>query len=326
MERVIEDLWQGGSASAGGTSRYVWRDLREFGTNPGNLGAKLFATRAGRTRRPLVVALHGCTQPVDIFAQASGWARLALSHDFLLLMPAQRRENNIKTCFSWYDPKNTRRDSGEASSIRQMIAEVCSAHAVDETRIFICGLSAGGAMAGAMLALYPEVFAAGAVIAGLPFGTAASVTEAIESMRSGRVRDARVWGDLVRQAAPSGTTRWPAISIWHGTQDAVVKPINAGELVKQWTNVHGVGAEVPSETHIGRAVQRTWLDGRGRACVLEYEVPGLGHGAAVDDVDPPAPFFLPAGLSSAQTIATDWGLLSRRRRSMDVLAGLFSSA
>ena len=92
-----------------------------------------------------------------------------------------------------------------------------------------------------------------------------------------------------------------------------MRPINAGELVKQWTNVHGVGAERPSEDRVGTVTRRIWRDADGLECVTDYMIPGIGHGVATDEKVPTAPFFLPAGISATRQIAEDFGLLARRK-------------
>ncbi len=285
------------------------RDIGEFGSNPGNLRMRLLVPAMDDKRRPpLVVALHGCTQTAEGFADGSGWRRVADEHQFLLLLPEQRRANNQQTCFTWFEPGDTRRGGGEVESIRQMIAWSIEKHGADPRRVFVTGLSAGGAMAGALLATYPELFAGGAIVAGLPYGAATSASEAFDCMFVGRTREPRLWGDAVRAAAPAPDL-WPSVAIWHGTSDAVVKPINAGELAKQWTNVHGVGSEAPDEDRIGAIARRVWRDAGKRACVTAYTLPGFGHGMPIADNEPPAPFFLPAGLSAARQIASDFGLL-----------------
>lgn len=257
---------------------------------------------------PCVVVLHGCTQKAASFDAASGWSDLADAHGFVVLYAEQKPSNNEQTCFSWFQPDDVRRGSGEVASIRAMVGWAVTHLAVDAQRIFICGLSAGGAMANAMLAAYPEVFAGGAIIAGLPYGAARNVSSAFEAMARGRIHDPGVWGDAVRNASDHAGP-WPAVAIWHGTNDAVVRSINAGELVKQWTNVHAVGAVRPETDRVGPAARRIWRDEDGGACVREYLLAGMGHGAPVDDPDPPAPFFLPTGLSSTHQIAEDFGIL-----------------
>lgn len=266
-------------------------------------------------KRPLVVVLHGCGQTAEGFDRGSGWSRLADSSDFLVLYPEQQRANNANTCFSWFSPGDTQRGSGEVASISQMVDHAVAEFGADPAQVFVCGLSAGGAMAAALLATYPDVFKAGAIIAGLPYGTAATVSDAFDAMSKGRIRDAKQWGDRVRAAADHSDSRL-SVAIWYGTADTVVKPINAGELVKQWTNVLDVGSQTPAEDQVGSATRRRWFDAAGEACVAEYCLEGFPHAAPVAETAPPYPFFLPAGLSSTHQIAEDFGLLGASRSSL----------
>ena len=280
------------------------RAVDGFGGNPGNLRCHVFVPTERAERAPCVIVLHGCGQTAAGFDAASGWSRLAAEHGFSLIYPEQTYGNNSQTCFSWFEPGG--RGRAEVESIRQMVDWAVTELGAGPA--FVCGLSAGGAMAAAMLAIHPERFAAGAIVAGLPYGAASGAAEAFEAMGGGRVRDARKWGDLVR-AASDHAGPWPRVAIWFGTADAMVKPINAGELVKQWTDVHGVGARTPETDRLGPATRRIWRDSAGTACVTAYSVPDLGHGVPVDAVNPPAPFFLPAGLAATRQIAADFGLL-----------------
>jgi feruloyl esterase len=132
----------------------------------------------------------------------AGWSTLADRHGFVLLLPEQQRANNANNCFNWFSAGDIERGRGEAMSIRCMVEKMIVDHGIDRRRVFVTGLSAGGAMTSVMLATYPEVFAAGAIIAGLPYGTATNVKEAFESMGQVRARSAREWGDLVRAASP----------------------------------------------------------------------------------------------------------------------------
>jgi poly(hydroxyalkanoate) depolymerase family esterase len=129
-----------------------------FGTNPGDL--KMFSYLPGdqraRQKLPLVVVLHGCTQNAAGYDTGAGWSTLAARYGFALLMPEQKASNNGNTCFNWFNPDDITRGSGEALSIRQMIARMTRDHAIDGKRIFITGLSAGGAMTAVMLATYSQ--------------------------------------------------------------------------------------------------------------------------------------------------------------------------
>ena len=207
------------------------------------------------------------------WAQAGPRSRIATAS--CCCSPEQTPANNPKTCFNWFLPGDTARDQGEALSIRQMIEKTIGAHGIDRGRVFITGLSAGGAMAAAMLATYPEVFSAGAIIAGLPYGAAGNVQQAFESMFQGRPRSAREWGDLVRRASKHRGP-WPRVSVWHGDADATVVPMNAEGLIRQWTDVHGIAA-APVEDRINGHARKVWRRD-GIDVVESYAIDGMAHG------------------------------------------------
>lgn len=135
--------------------------LGNFGSNPGALQARYHLPADLSCGAPLVVVLHGCTQNAAGYDHHSGWSQLADEAGFALLYPEQQRANNPNLCFNWFLPTDTARDRGEVFSIRQMIETMVVNHGLDRKRVFVTGLSAGGAMAAAMLATYPEVFAGG---------------------------------------------------------------------------------------------------------------------------------------------------------------------
>src|SRR5262249_47456843 len=146
------------------------QELTGFGSNPGNVRMFVYVPHNLARNPALVVALHGCNQSAAIYDHGSGWSTLAEELGFLLVYPEQQRANNPQGCFSWFVPGDVARDQGEVLSIRQIIQHASIKFGVDPRRVFITGLSAGGAMTSAMLATYPEVFSAGAIIAGLPYG------------------------------------------------------------------------------------------------------------------------------------------------------------
>jgi poly(3-hydroxybutyrate) depolymerase len=128
--------------------------------------------------------------------------------------------NNQNPCFNWFQPDDTARDRGEALSIRQMIDAMVERHSVDRSRVYVIGFSAGGAMTAAMLAAYPERFAGGAIIAGVPYGCADTVTLALQCMNPGIDQAPAEWRRRVRNVAAE--RRIPPVSIWHGTADSRV--------------------------------------------------------------------------------------------------------
>jgi feruloyl esterase len=291
-----------------------FRLLESFGPNPARLSLYAHVPAELAAGAPLVVVLHGCTQTAAAYDAGSGWSRLADEAGFAVAFPQQNARNNGRLCFDWFDARHVGRGDGEVRSIAAMVGHMLETHRLDRRRVFITGLSAGGAMTAAMLATYPELFAAGAVIAGLPFGTARKVQEAFESMREGRRRPASEWGRLVREASPHAGP-WPAMSIWHGTADATVNIENATDLVKQWTNVHGLSEGAGTDkTAAGGLRHRVWRDRSGAVTVEEILVPGMGHGTPIDrsldGAEHAVPFMLDVGISSTRRIARRWGIWS----------------
>jgi feruloyl esterase len=255
----------------------------------------------------LVVVLHGCTQTAASYDYGAGWSTLADRYGFALLLPEQQRSNNPNGCFNWFLPDDSRRGRGEALSIRQMIETFVMDKKIDRDRVFITGLSAGGAMTSVMLACYPEVFAGGAIIAGLPYGAASNVQQAFESMFQSPSRSAREWGDLVRAAAPYGGP-WPRISVWHGTADKIVVPSNAREILKQWTDVHELPGMPSMEGSVAGYPRQVWLNDAGEELIESFAI-NIGHGTplaagtADEECGVAGPFLLDVGISSSYHIA-----------------------
>ncbi|SIQ45349.1 esterase, PHB depolymerase family [Rhizobium sp. RU35A] len=291
-------------------------ELDGFGSNPGRLQARLHVPQTVAKHPALVVVLHGCTQTAATYDDGTGWSRLADDHGFVVLYPQQTRQNNPHTCFNWFVPGNIRRGAGEALSIRQMIDAVVKRHAIDETRIFITGLSAGGAMANVMLATYPEVFAAGAIIAGLPYGIAGTASEAFDRMRGHGLPDAARLQAILR-AASSHQGPWPRISVWQGARDTTVVPANADAIVTQWQGVHSIdGAMARHEAGDGYTVT-SWMDAKGHVAVEHVALADLAHGTPIDAADgygKSGPYILDARLSSTMQMARAWGLIPSNER------------
>jgi poly(hydroxyalkanoate) depolymerase family esterase len=291
-------------------------EVYEFGSNPGAL--RMFKYVPASAQSALVVVLHGSSQTAASYDLGAGWSTLADRYRFLLLLPQQQISNNPNNGFNWFVAGDIERGKGEALSICQMIETMIIAHRIDRRRVFITGLSAGGAMACVMLATYPELFAAGAIVAGLPFGTAANVNEALESMVRVRARSSRQWGDLVRAASQHGGP-WPRVSVWHGGADAVVRPENADQIVKQWINVHGLNYEPTREEIIDGYPRRVWRDRMGNDVVESYTIPGMAHGVPLatgsgeNHCGAAGPFLLDVGISSSYHIAKFWGLTKPRK-------------
>jgi poly(hydroxyalkanoate) depolymerase family esterase len=287
-------------------------DFLEFGSNPGALKARFYIPKSLRTGAPLVVVLHGCTQSAAGYDHGSGWSRLADSQGFALLFPEQQRANNANLCFNWFAPGDNQRGLGEALSIQQMIEAVAAGHDLDRRRIFITGLSAGGAMTSVMLATYPEIFAGGAIIAGLPYGCASTIPEAFDRMRGHGFPSDRSLEILLRRAS-NHDGPWPTLSMWHGTADRTVDPSNATVIIDQWRGVHGLDQSPDRTMVVDGRPRRVWLNRDGREVIEEFKITGMGHGTPLDTagdagLGASGPFMLEAGISSTKHISRFWDL------------------
>ncbi|WP_097983781.1 extracellular catalytic domain type 1 short-chain-length polyhydroxyalkanoate depolymerase [Streptomyces sp. f150] len=259
--------------------------VTSFGANPGGLNMYVYRPAALPANAPVVVALHGCTQSAQVYSDNAGLNTFADRHGFLVVYAETTTANNANKCFNWFQPGDTRRGQGEAASIRQMVAHAATAYGTDTGRVQVTGLSAGGAMTSVMLAAYPDVFAAGAVVAGIPYGCGTDVVSAFGCMSPGVDRTPAAWAQAVRDAHPGFAGPWPRVAIWHGDNDATVAPRNADELRDQWTAVHGLGQTPDRTSTIGpNSTRRSeYLAADGGASVVEVNrVPGIGHGTPVD--------------------------------------------
>jgi poly(hydroxyalkanoate) depolymerase family esterase len=323
-----------------GQGRDRLSDLGDFGSNPGALRASIYIPDELPEAAPLVVVLHGCTQTAAGYDHGSGWSQLADQEGFALLFPEQQRANNPNLCFNWFVPGDTRRNGGEALSIRQMIETIVVAHGLDRGRIFITGLSAGGAMTSVMLACYPEVFAGGAIIAGLPYGSAKTIPEAFDRMRGHGVPSERQLQRALGDASPHKGP-WPSISVWHGSTDQTVASSNADAIVAQWRAIHGLDARSTRSEMVDGHSRRVWCNAKGQELIEEYRILGMGHGTPLEligdgELGAGGTFMLDVGISSTSHIARFWGVAKSRvnrdakikpaRANSEALAASFSRA
>lgn len=290
-------------------------DTPAFGDNPGQLRMRSHVPAGARG---LVVVLHGCTQTAEGYAEGAGWLTLAERHGFAVLAPEQSPSNNPNRCFNWFQVEDTRRGQGEAASIAAMIRRLVADHHLDSSRVYVTGLSAGGAMAAVMLAAYPELFAGGGIVAGLPYGAAASMPEAFDAMGRSRALSAAEWGGHVRSASGHAGP-WPTVSVWHGELDRTVAPANADALASQWLDVHGLSGPADRTASSGGWRRQVWTDAAGVSVVEVNRFAALGHGAPLacggaEGVGTAGPFLLETGVSSSLEMARSWGLTSETAR------------
>lgn len=288
-----------------------------YANSHGSRRYKLFIpTRTAGKPLPLLVMLHGCLQDPDDFALGTRMNTIAEEQDIFVLYPAQSESANQTRCWNWFNAANQRRDHGEPSIIAGMTREVIGSHNVDARRVYIAGMSAGGAMAAILAATYSELYAAVGIHSGMPYSAAQNFLAAIAAMKDGAAA-----------GAPLPTQGIPLI-VFHGDQDLMVNSRNAEQLVAQW-----LGDAVPRRSQDtltaqaregnGRAYTRTrYHDGAGHALAENWLVHDAGHawsgggsaGSFADSAGPDASremlrFFLAASDDAA--IAERGGLLKR---------------
>ena len=296
-------------------------EVTGFGSNPGNL--KMYTYRPANlgASRPLVIALHGCTQQAPAYDDEPGWIKFADKHGFALLLPQQQDSNNPRRCFNWFQAGDNERDKGEALSIRQMIDKIKTDAHIDSQKVYVTGLSGGGAMSAVMLAAYPEMFAGGAIIAGVPYKCAKDAIEALNQCGvslSGQVAPMKdltpaQWGSLVRNAS-SHNGPFPRVSIWQGANDTTVNPQDQKELVDQWTNVLGIDQIPDVQDTINGQAHKLYKDSNGKVLLETVLINGMGHGTAIapgnadNQCGKAAPYILNVGICSSFHIVKFWGL------------------
>lgn len=286
--------------------------LKKFGTDPGSLHAEIYIPKNLPKKGPLVVVLHGSTQSAESYNRGSGWSEFADECGIALLYPEQRKINNPLSSFNWFKSGDTRRGGGEALSIRHMIEQVVDDHAIAPSRVFITGLSSGGAMASVMLATYPEVFAGGAIIAGLPYRSADNMMEAMVRMKGfGGPSDHKL--DALVRDASTFDGPWPTISVWHGGSDSTVDNSNADSIVRQWQKIHKVEGPPTREEEVDGFPRQVWCNEDGQEVIEEYIIEGMGHGTPImaggdEGLGEEDKFMLEVGISSTRHIAHFWGL------------------
>lgn len=228
---------------------------------------------------PLVVMLHGCRQSPDDFAAGTRMMEMAESHGFLVAYPEQAANANGSKCWNWYRAQDQSRDTGEPSLIAGITRDIVRSFPIDMKRVFVAGLSAGGAMAVILGRTYPDLFAAVGVHSGLPYGAAHDVKSAIAAMKIDP-------GNALFSASPTSTLLVPTI-VFHGDFDATVNVGNGTHIVAQTVAQarRGQANEVPLQateyagsTTGGKRYTRTvYRDRTGRPLVEGWLVHGGGH-------------------------------------------------
>ena len=244
-----------------------------YDNEAGTRAYKLYVPSSYRGQRlPLIVMLHGCTQSPDDFAAGTGMNGLAEEQGCLVLYPAQDGSANPQRCWNWFSPGDQQRDRGEPSLIAGMARQVMRDYAVDPSRVYAAGLSAGGAAAAILAATYPDLYAAVGIHSGLPVGAASDLPTAFTAMRQGAAVNGRA-ADRRRLV--------PAI-VFHGDQDGTVNSCNGDHIIAQAraasATLQATAAVQHGQAPGGHAYSRKLhADASGRVMLEQWVIHGAGH-------------------------------------------------
>lgn len=248
-----------------------------FSCEAGELVYKLFIPAGLDTvGAPLLVMLHGCTQTPDDFARGTRMNQLAAEQGYVVAWPAQSVQRNQNRCWNWFRGNDQERGQGEPAILAALTRQLVASHQLDARRVYVAGLSAGGAMAAVLASTHPDVFAAIGAHSGLPIGLASDIPSAFAAMRKGGGRGR---GKLVRGIDPV-----PAI-VFHGDSDTTVHPSNGHGVIEQslgqgkgpgneGTSTTVEHAVAPGGRSFTRTVHRT---AAGRVAAEHWVVHGSAH-------------------------------------------------
>lgn len=258
-------------------------EVTNFGTNPGRMRMHIYVPDSRPANPAIVVAMHGCGGSGPGFYSGSEFASLANRHGFIVIYPSAQQEAGFGKCFdTWSDAAKRRGGGSDPVSIVSMVTYAQQQYRGDPNRVFATGSSSGGMMTNQMLALYPDVFKAGAAFMGVPFNcfaNAADFPPGRSKCTGGSMnRTPQQWGDAVRQAYPGYTGPRPRMQLWHGTADALVPYSLLQEEIEQWTNVFGL-SQTPTSTDTPQPNwnRRRYADTSGTVRVEAYSIQGAGH-------------------------------------------------
>jgi poly(hydroxyalkanoate) depolymerase family esterase len=248
---------------------------RSFACAVGSRSYKLYIPSGHPVgRRGLLVMLHGGTQDGDDFAAGTRMNDLAEKHGLLVAYPSQLKAANASLCWNWFTPENQIRGAGEPFIIAGITKDIIASYDVDPNRVFVAGLSAGGAMAAVMGATYPDLYAAVGVHSGLAYKSAADLPSAFVAMRGDAGRLC-----LRSRKSRSAATDGPRIRtiVFHGDADNIVHPSNAASIVG--AAKEGESIECPEPRHTAaRAHTRTVTRAKsGKIVVEQWLIHGSGH-------------------------------------------------
>ncbi|MFE2616488.1 PHB depolymerase family esterase [Micromonospora chalcea] len=258
-------------------------EVTSFGDNPGRMRMHVYVPDNRPSRPATVVAMHGCGGSGPGFYSGSEFAGLADRYGFIVIYPSATQQAGFGNCFdTWSDAAKRRGGGSDPVSLISMVRYVQQQYGADPDRVYATGSSSGGMMTNHMLALYPDVFKAGAAFMGVPFNCfagAADYPPGSSQCTGGNMnRTPQQWGDAVRQAYPGYTGPRPRVQLWHGTNDTLVPYSLLQETIEQSTNVFGL-SQNPTSTDTPQSGwnRRRYADSTGTVQVEAYSIQGAGH-------------------------------------------------
>ncbi len=293
---------------------------QEILKNPGNLNAFVHEPINKPTKKiPLVVVLHGCNQDAAEISSGSGWNKLADSLNFFVLYPEQKAANNMLKCFNWFLKDDQEKDKGEVASIHEMVKYAVSHYAIDTSKIFIYGASAGAAMSVNYMACYPSSIKSGAILAGTAYKQVDSPMKSFSEMKQPTMFSDSILRKRLYSQDSLYKGEFPQLIVIHGTDDKVVNYGNGEVLVKQWKTAFKVTSESQKQVAAGvntPTIMRTeYKDVKGRPVIVLYKANKWGHYLMID----PGPGINQGGelskhakdgdFFSTYQIAKDWNLV-----------------
>ncbi len=261
-----------------------WVEISNFGSNKGNLKMLSYKPKNAKSQIPLVVALHGCGQTAEEFAIQSGWNTLANSKEFIVIYPEQKVENNMNNCFNWFSQVDFSKNDGESHSIKEMIQYSVNNFDVDTTKIYIVGLSAGGAMANIIMANYPNLINSGAILSGIPFKAANNLQSGFAAMQGNIEKTSETWVSLIKENNPKYKGTYPKIIIFQGKDDPFVNSKNADIIELQWKGIHKLknDSKVVRKINKNNDITEIIYNQKNNPVIVKYEINNLGHAMAID--------------------------------------------